>query len=263
MLNHAKLSFATNKMPRTPDSSRAFHRRWLVMNCPNFFVKDATPEMAEQNTYPCDPDIISKITTPAELSGLFNLALEGRRRLLREGGFDLGTVDERQKIYEELMDPISAFLQNCVQTIDPAGVVPQDHFYQFYFQFCRTKGYTPILKQTFTKQIKPRIINIGEARLTIGDGRPRCWTGISMSPDKTKAACAKCEAYIACVSTKRVTRKSKVLPVRFEKLVKEEQGRIKMGEKPKKPTPDTTGLDEDPGIERTLVTSPTIDAAIT
>lgn len=272
MLNTAKLSYATNKMPRTPDSSRAFHRRWLVMTCPNFFVKDATPEMAAQNTFPCDSNIIDKITIPQELSGLFNLALEGRRRLLREGGFDLGTVDERQKIYEELMDPIAAFLQNCVQTVDPTGVVPQDDFYRFYYQFCRTKGYTPILRQTFTKQLKPRIVNINEARLTIGSERPRCWVGVSMNPDKDKVACAKCDVYIPCVSSKRVTRPGMIPPVRFEKLVREKQGRIEMGEKKAltdklygkelDPPPDTDGLAEDPGIERSLVTASTVNAAI-
>lgn len=262
MRNYAKLSFSTNKMPQTPDSSRAFHRRWLVVNCPNVFIKGEN----------CDSDIISKITTPTELSGLFNLALEGRRRLLKEGGFDLGTVDERQKIYEELMDPIAAFLQNCVQTVDPTGVVPQDDFYRFYYQFCRTKGYTPILKQTFTKQIKPRIVNINEARLTIGEERPRCWVGISMTPDKDKAACAKCEVYLPCVSSKRVTRPGMRPSIRFQKLVEEKQGRIEMGRKKEltdklygkelDPPPDTDGLAEDAGIERSLVTSPTIDAAI-
>ena len=132
MLNTAKLSFATNKMPKTPDSSRAFHRRWFICNCPNFFVKDATPEMAAQNTFPCDSEMLSKITTPSELSGLFNLALEGRRRLLREGGFDLGSVDERQKIYEELMDPVAGFLDHCVNIIDPTGIIQQDTFFQLY-----------------------------------------------------------------------------------------------------------------------------------
>ena len=262
MKNHAKLTFSTNKMPHTPDPSRAFHRRWFVVNCPTIFIKGENR----------DPDIISKITTPQELSGFFNITIEGRRRLLKNGGFDLGTVDERQKIYEELMDPIAAFLQNCVQTVDPTGVIPQDDFYRFYYQFCRTKGYTPILRQTFTKNIKPRIININEARLTIGEERHRCWVGISMNPDKDKAACAKCEVYLPCVSSKRVTRPGIMPTVRFEKLVKEKQGRIEMGRKKEltdklygkelDPPPDTDGLAEDASIERSLVTSPTIDAAI-
>lgn len=259
MRNHAKLSFSTNKMPKTPDSSRAFHRRWLVCNCPNFFVKDATPEMAAQNTFPCDSDIISKITTPTELSGLFNLALEGRRHLLKEGGFDLGSVDERQKIYEELMDPIAAFLDHCVETIDPSGVIQQDNFYAFYFNFCKAKGYTPLLRQTFTKQLKPRIINLKSARIQIGDKREYCWIGISMKPDQAKVICVKCTAYISCVSSKRVSRTSPQPKIKLPKLVQEEQERLKKKESSPPPDPEVV---EHSIIGHKLVAASTIDAAI-
>lgn len=192
MLNYAKLSFSTNKLPRTPDQSRAFHRRPLIITCPNFFVKGVN----------CDPDILSKITTPQELSGLFNLALEGRARLLKNGEFtDELTVEEKQELYEELMDDITAFLNYCVDTTDREGVVSKDVFYMLYYQFCKMKGYTPVLKQTFGVGIKPRVVNLGEAYRKIGENRVHCWTGFSMKPDKTRAGCAGCAGYISCFFT--------------------------------------------------------------
>jgi len=189
MLNYAKLSFSVNKIPKTPDRSRAFHRRPLIITCPNFFVKGVNR----------DPDILSKITTPGELSGLFNLALEGRARLLKNGEFTgEQTVEEKQELYEELMDDVTAFLNHCVDTADIDGVIPKDDFHVLYYQFCKMKGYTPALKGTFSVEIKPRIVNLGEGQRRIEGKRVHCWTGISMKPDKTRAGCAKCAGYINC-----------------------------------------------------------------
>ncbi len=261
MRNRAKLSFSTNKMPKTPDSSRAFHRRWFVVNCPNFFVKDATPEQEADGIFPRDPNIIAKITTPQELSGLFNEALKGRRRLLENGGFSLASVDERQKHYEEMMDPVAAYITNCVTTLDPTGVIPQDDFFRFYFQFCKVRGFTPVLRQTFTKQIKPRIVALKEARLTFGEGRRPCWIGISMAPDKAKAPCEKCAAYPACISTKRMKRDGVSPKVQYKALVAADIAR-EIREKNAPPPPDTSELTEHVLIERQLVTTNTLDAAI-
>lgn len=189
MLNYAKLSFSTNKVPKTLDRSRAFHRRPLIITCPNFFVKGVNR----------DPDIFSKITTPQELSGLFNLALEGRARLLKNGEFTgEQTVEEKQELYEELMDDVTAFINHCVETADIDGVIPKDDFHMLYYQFCKMKGYAPALKGTFSVEIKPRVVNLGEGQRRIEGKRVHCWTGISMKPDKTRVGCAKCAGYINC-----------------------------------------------------------------
>ena len=194
MLNYAKLSFSTNKVPKTLDRSRAFHRRPLIITCPNFFVKGVNR----------DPDILSKITTPQELSGLFNLTLEGRARLLKNGEFTgEQTVEEKQELYEELMDDVTAFLNYCVDTTDVEGIVPKDDFHVLYYQFCKMKGYAPALKGTFSVEIKPRIVNLGESYRKIGEKRVHCWTGFSMKPDKTRAGCARCAGSITCAHSSR------------------------------------------------------------
>ena len=98
--NYAKLSFSTNKLPRSPDRSRAWFRRPLIMKCPNIFVGED-----------CDPVILDKITTHQELSGMLNWILEGRRRLIKQGSFTRSeTAEEIQKLYEELEDDTTAFL---------------------------------------------------------------------------------------------------------------------------------------------------------
>jgi len=168
--NYAKLTFLCNMLPYTPDKSLAFFRRWLLIVFPNKF------EGAN-----CDPHILQKLTTPGELSGLLNWALEGYRRLMKNGRFTKSTTaDEMQTQYEEMMDPITAFITECVVT-DAGGVVPKDDLYQAYYNFCRRKGYTNVLKRTLASELKPRIAGLKESTRKIEGHRQRCWLGIRLS----------------------------------------------------------------------------------
>ena len=65
-VNYAKLIFSANKLPMSPDKSYAFYRRWILISFPNTF------EGENRN-----PNILEEISTPEELSGLLNWALEG------------------------------------------------------------------------------------------------------------------------------------------------------------------------------------------
>lgn len=59
--NFAKLSFSCNKIPETRDDTDAFFLRWLILTFPNTFSGDSDRKR-----------LIDKLTTPEELSGLFN-----------------------------------------------------------------------------------------------------------------------------------------------------------------------------------------------
>ena len=68
---HAKLFFSANKIPMTHDISDAFFRRYNIISFPNNFEgKD-------------DPDLLNKLTTEEELSGIFNILMTALRRILK------------------------------------------------------------------------------------------------------------------------------------------------------------------------------------
>ena len=68
---HAKLFFSANKIPTTHDTSDAFFRRYVIISFPNNFEgKD-------------EPDLLSKLTTEDELSGIFNVLMATLRRILK------------------------------------------------------------------------------------------------------------------------------------------------------------------------------------
>ena len=74
---HAKLFFSANKIPQTADESDADYRRKIVLSFPNTFEG--------QND---DPDLLAKLTTEEELSGIFNILMTALRNiLLRNNGF--------------------------------------------------------------------------------------------------------------------------------------------------------------------------------
>ena len=168
--NYAKMTFLCNQLPTTPDQSRAFFRRWLLFVFPNKF------EGAN-----CDHKILDRLTTPEELSGLLNWALEGLKRLQKNGRFTKSlTSDELQELYESMSDPITAFIETrLIQST--SGAELKDTVYQAYYRFCRDRGYTAVTARTFTIELKPRITGLGESDRKVRGRRGRCWTGIRLT----------------------------------------------------------------------------------
>src|SRR5262249_28042728 len=87
--NKATLWFSANEIPESDDKSVAFYRRWKIFHFDKQFIGGKE-----------DPELIKKLTTPQELSGLLNLALKGLKELLDNGGFHDASVEETRKDYE-------------------------------------------------------------------------------------------------------------------------------------------------------------------
>lgn len=75
---NTKLFFSTNKMIQTSDQTNAFYRRLIIISFPNTFEEDKQ-----------DPDLINKLTTQSELSGIFNLLMYYLRLIIKITGFTL------------------------------------------------------------------------------------------------------------------------------------------------------------------------------
>jgi putative DNA primase/helicase len=172
--NYAKLSWSANQLPITPDLTPAFFRRWLFAK----FLKTFEGVDANKN-------LLEELTTPEELSGILNWALDGLDRLLENQDFtDTASAMEIQDMYEEMMDPVTAFIKNCV-TEDPDVEVEKDKFYQAYRYYCRSKGRVAVAKNLLTQELKARLTEIGETRpkpegWKKGDKRPWKWKGIQL-----------------------------------------------------------------------------------
>jgi len=102
-----KLLFTTNKIPRFDDETWAFIRRFVEVLLPFRFLPNPDPEEPADKLV--DPDIIEKITTESELSGLLNLVafrlpwIIENKQIYRRSGM--------HEAYKEQIDSVLTFLE--------------------------------------------------------------------------------------------------------------------------------------------------------
>lgn len=130
--NHAKMIFSANKFPKVYDDSDAFFRRWIILKFDRTFTEKEA-----------DKDLISKLTTEEELSGLLNLALTGLKRLLDNGSFtSTRSIEETREEYTRNSDTVGAFILDCIEQGDPDDVeyrALKDDVYNAYIRYTKER----------------------------------------------------------------------------------------------------------------------------
>ncbi len=167
--NYAKLTFSCNQLPITPDESEAFFRRFMVLQFMQIFDEAKA-----------DTNLLEKLRTPEELSGLFNWALIGLQRLIKNGRFSASkTAADMKELYTNMADPITAFINNCINE-EPEDTVIKDDLYRAYFNYCKNNGFIPTANNKFGGEFKARCY-VKDTQKTQENGlRARCWSGASL-----------------------------------------------------------------------------------
>lgn len=166
--NYAKLIYSCNRLPETYDDSDAFFARWIIINFPNKFEGDKA-----------DKNLINKLATPEELSGLLNLALLGLWRLLERGEFSKGvSTEEVREIYLRMSNPVAAFVMDCIE-VDPEGFVPKKDLYAAFCEYCRNNKLPTVSEATFHKKLI-RQVRVEDYRPKIQGKRVHTWRGIRL-----------------------------------------------------------------------------------
>jgi len=185
-INYAKLIFSCNKIPETKDKSVAYFRRWIIINFTREF-DDLDPKT--------DKNLIDKLITPEELSGILNWALEGLRRLLKNEKFT-GAESARkvQEHYERGSDTVKVFLEEWTE-VDGNSNVPKAELWEAFCEYCK-KFSVPLTltKRTFgTKMRKTKV-----------DGKKtRVWNGLKLTRDNGNKRYASNGSTIASVHSEK------------------------------------------------------------
>jgi P4 family phage/plasmid primase-like protien len=150
-VNIAKMWYSCNEFPQTTEDTLAYVRRWKIFNCNNVFLG--------QN---CDPKIIEKLTTPQELSGFLNYALQGLKRLLTNRTFSINeTEEELRGNILKLSNPTKAFLEEKTEASNQAkDFIPEPELYSNFINYCDTENLPTVRKAQFTialKEYLPRV----------------------------------------------------------------------------------------------------------
>ncbi len=174
--NHAKLVYSANQLPRTPDNTPAFYRRWLITSFPN--------------TFKLDPEFEARLKTPEELSGVLNWMVEGLKRL-RSQKYQLSNSKSMEQLRDEYTrnsDPIKAFLNECCVP-DPEQAIVKELLYSAYKKYCEQHRLIVATHDEFCK-ILPRKADyqIRTARLRVGGVRVPSFEGLWLRQPKSWGA---------------------------------------------------------------------------
>ena len=168
--NYAKLTFSCNQLPKTPDETHAFFKRFIVLTLDRQIPK------TEQ-----DPVLLEKLTTPEELSGLLNWALTGLKRCLQRGALaEPGDAETRKELYLAMSDPVTGFINQHI-TEDPECFEVKQDLVNAFTQYCKNRGFIPVSDRKFYEQLRKT--------LYLRDYRPKLYT--KDHPDGKQTHCYK------------------------------------------------------------------------
>lgn len=168
--NFAKLVFSCNIIPDTDVKTDAYYGRWIVLEYTN-----TIPEKER------DPNIIEKIATEQELSGLFNWAIQGLERLQKNGRYSKHrSLEDVKDFMQKGHNPIKEFVDTYISS-QPDGVIAKNHVYRCYKAFCEYNNYSIVGDNVFSRKFKPLAPTSLDKGQTRNDGKT--WTGIKCSYD--------------------------------------------------------------------------------
>jgi len=146
------LFFHTNYLPRVNDMSMFASGRIKVIPFTHFFAP------SERN-----PNMVAELTTPENLSGILNWALEGLRRIESEGFEPPASVLEATGQYSQESDRVGNFVEEHMEK-DRNSYAPTKSVFELYRQWCESCGLRPGREQDFKKNLENRGITVGRPR---------------------------------------------------------------------------------------------------
>jgi hypothetical protein len=136
-----------------------------------------------QGIFNQDIDLTDKLTTPEELSAIFNLLMYALRGILKNKRIFINekTMRERRQKYEMAANPVAVFLRIAM---DPESTetdaTTKETAYLAYQKFCKHYKLAVMGSTMFGKQMK---LHIEDKRETINGKTVRVWKGFKLTKD--------------------------------------------------------------------------------
>lgn len=123
--SNAKIIFSCNELPPAHNGDDAYYYRWIIVETKHRFTKDA------------NRSLISELTTPQEMSGLLNLALKYRKKLLEQNDFSYSNDIEYsiRRYMLTVKDSVAKFASRCIQS-DGDSYIEKQRLYETYEEWC-------------------------------------------------------------------------------------------------------------------------------
>ena len=166
----AKMMFSCNEIPRTPDRTRGFFRRWIILKFLEHF-----PE-GDPNR---DEHLFEKLVGKEELEGVLNFAVQGLRKLGVQKGFTQNMkMHEIQEFWTRSSDSIATFAaDNLIQCVGETE--KKIDVYSKYEEYCNKNQYLIEEINNFWKRLRD-VISFSEHQITDGNFRIRVVKGVQI-----------------------------------------------------------------------------------
>jgi P4 family phage/plasmid primase-like protien len=178
-VNHAKMIFLANELPQTYDDSIGFFDRWIMMDF-KFRFHDVAKYPLIKNPIKfdkiADTEMITKLTTPEEMSGLLNWSLEGLYRLLAQNGFSFSTsTDDVKRKWKLRSSTFLTFFDECVDK-DGTQFITKEDLREAYNKFCEQHQVATESDRAINFKLSD--LGIGDKSKTVDGLFQKIWNGI-------------------------------------------------------------------------------------
>jgi putative DNA primase/helicase len=167
--NIAKLIFSANEIPESNDQTYAYFKRWIILLFNKIFQGEDK-----------DTNLIEKLTTKEELSGLLNLAIIALKQLIKDNGFIyVDNVHSIQREYNQNATTIEDFLNSkCrIDLTDRDNYTICRDVYHSYVLYCKDSNKLPVSVNVFGSHLIAK--GIEKKRRMVNRTREYCYIGIS------------------------------------------------------------------------------------
>lgn len=166
----AKMMFSCNEIPRTPDRTRGFFRRWIILKFLQHF-----PEGDPRR----DEHLFEKLNKKEELEGILNFAVDGLKRLVEQKAFTQNMKTyEIEEFWTRSSDSIAAFSIDMVEESIGSTEKKRD-VYDTYEQYCIKNEYPLEEVNNFWRRFGD-VIKFKEHQITENNIRFRVIQGVKL-----------------------------------------------------------------------------------
>ena len=172
--NFSKFTFACNRIPDVTDmNDEAYFNRWMVVRFENPIKRII-------------PNYIETLTTEEERSGLFNLAMEGLKRLLEQKRFSYGNTPEQTKAEMMRSGSSIAMFVGAMLEKDFGYEMEKEDMYQAYIQYCHDNNLSAQTKDMLGKRLPDFCSFVADGQGSDSGKKIRVWRNARLKGSKEK-----------------------------------------------------------------------------
>lgn len=178
-VNYAKMVFAANELPKIYDTTDGFWTKWILLEFPFKFISknkfNSLNNKEKARHRILDPDIVEKLCTEEELSGLLNYSLDALDRILKQKDFSYSkSTHEVKDLWIRKSDSFTAFCYDHIEE-ETNSIITKETLRKMFYLYRKKHKNLPGVSD---KAIKITLENMFGVSDSQDSNYNRIWKGI-------------------------------------------------------------------------------------